>query len=227
VTLGLQVGNVPELTTEPAYKPVVFDVDALVGAALRNRAEVVIEDLAVEDASAALRISRSDRKPALDVFGSSTTRADGEGGTDWTVGIRTSIPVGSWALSEAVRSAQRGWLLAQRGREEARQRITTEVRETARGLRSQEERIGILEKSLEVAREKLRLADVSVEEGIGLYRDKIEAQEQVTAAERDLLDAQISYYFGVLRLRRAVGGDVLQGLEQETVESAAAPPAAP
>jgi len=221
-TLGLTVGATPELTSWPLYKPAALDMDALTQEALRNRAEVVIADLGLEDAAAALRISRSNRRPALDLFGSTTSSTDGDSGADWTLGIQTTIPIGSRALTEAVRSAERGLLLAQRGRAELRQSITTEVGENVRGLQSQEERIVILQQSLDIAREKLRLATISVDEGIGVYRDKIEAQEQVTAAERDLLDAQIAYYFGVLGLRQAVGRDVLQGLEQEVAEAAAA-----
>jgi len=224
-TLGLQVGTTPELTTKLAYSPVSLEVEALVSEALGNRAELAIEELALQDAQAAVRLSRNRRSPALDLFGSSSSPfSGGNGETEWTVGIQTRVPINSRALDEAVRLAERERLLAQRSQTEVKQSIATQVRSRVHALESQQATVQILEQSLEVAREKLRLADISVEEGVGLYRDKIEAQDEVTSAERDLIDAQIRHYFVVLDLRRAVGRNVLEGLPGETqaVEPAAA-----
>lgn len=224
-TLGLQVGATPELTTQLRYKPAQVNLEALVPEALRSRPELKIEELTLEDARADLRLARNRRRPSLDLFGSTSQPVGGANdSTEWRLGIQTSIPLNSRSLDEAVHQAERGWLLAEREQSELRQSITTQVRSEARALQSQQANLEILRQSLEVAREKLRLADISVEEGVGVYRDKIEAQEQVTAAERDLLNAQIQYYFTVLGLRRAVGQDVLQGLADET--QAAGPPAA-
>ena len=223
-TLGLQVGTVPELTTQLGYKPSQVDLEAVVAEALSSRAELKIEQLALEDTSVALRLARNARRPSLDLFGSTLQPVSGgNNGTEWTLGIQTSIPINSRSLNEAVYRAERDWLVAERGQTELRQSIATEVRRQAHALQSQQANLEILRQSLDVAREKLRLADISVEEGVGVYRDKIEAQEQVTAAERDLLNAQIQYYLTALALRRAVGRDVLQGLAEETAP--AQPPA--
>lgn len=217
-TLGLKVGAMPRLTTRVAYKPVALDAEALVAEALGKRAELKIQELALEDTKAALRITRNRSRPSLDLFGSTVEPlSGGNGGTEWTLGIRTSIPINSRALREAVREAERAWLVAQRDYAELRQSVAAQVRREVHALRSQQATLDIVRQSLEVAREKLRLAVISVEEGVGVDRDKIEAQDEVTDAERDLVDAQIEYYFGVIALRKAVGRDVLEGLSEETV----------
>jgi len=218
--LGLQVGTTPELTTRVVYKPLKVDAEVMASDALSRRPELVIEELDLQDAQAALMLSRNRSKPSLDLFGSAHEPLGGaDNETEWTVGIQTSIPINSRSLAEAVRRSERNWLLAQRGRTELRQSVVTQVRRQVHALGSQQASLDILQQSFDLAREKLRLAEVSVEEGVGVYRDKIEAQDEVTAAEGDLLDAQIGYYFSVLDLRRAVGQDVLQGLAEETREA--------
>lgn len=237
-TLGLQVGVTSELTTRVVYKPVTLDTNALVSEAFDKRAELRIRQLTLEDASAALRISRNRRKPSLDLFGSTLQPFNGgDNSAQWTLGVQTNIPINSRALDEAVREGQRAWLVAQRDYTELRQSIATQVRDQARSIQSQQATLDILRQTLEVAREKLRLAVVSVEEGVGVDRDKIEAQDEVTNAEQDLVAAETAYYFNVLGLRKAVGRNVLEGLSQETAPAETrpaqpepqgpAPPAAP
>jgi len=216
-TLGLQVGAGPALTTRVVYRPVTLETEALVSEALAKRAEVRIRELVLEDTRAAVRLSRNRRRPSLDLFGETVRPLEGDGNaTEWTLGVQTSIPIGSRRLGEAVRQAERSWLVAQRGYTELTQNVSTQVRREVHALESQQANLDILRQTLEVAREKLRLAAISVEEGVGVDRDKIEAQDEVTNAERDLVDAETDYYFGVLDLRRAVGRDVLEGLAGET-----------
>ena len=219
-TLGLQVGTMPQLTTRVVHKPLKPDVESLVPEAFSKRPELAIEELDLQDAQAALRLSRNRSKPSLELFGSAHEPLGGaDNETEWTVGIQTSIPINSRSLAEAVRRSERAWLLAQRGYTELRQGVVTQVRQRVRGLESQQATLEILRQTLEVAREQLRLAEISVEEGVGQYRDKTEAQDAVTTGEQNLLNAQIQYYFSVLDLRRAVGQDVLQGLAEETQEA--------
>jgi outer membrane protein TolC len=218
-TLGLEVGTTPEFTTGVVYKPVTLDTGGLVAEALDKRGELKARELTLEDTSAALRIRRNRRKPSLDLFGSTVQPlSGGNNGTEWTLGIQTQIPINSRSLDEAVREAERAWLVAERDYTELRQSVATQVRQEIHSLESQKATLDILRQTLEVAREKLRLAVISIEEGVGVDRDKIEAQDEVTNAEHDLVDAEISYYFGVLGLRRAVGRDVLAGLAAETTQ---------
>jgi outer membrane protein TolC len=207
--LGLEVGGMPELVTPVPYDPQSLDVAALTAQALESRPDLLLADIAIEDAEAALRISRSERLPSLDLFGGWWEQRNGIEERSWNVGLDLSIPIGSRSLTEAVNQARWDLLVSQQGRETLVQQVVADVRTEARAAEAARANIDIAESSVELAERSIEIAQRMVEEGLGTNRDLLDAQDDLRQSQRSLVNSQISYYLALVRLRVALGLDLL------------------
>ncbi len=207
--LGLEVGGMPELVTPVPYDPRPLDAAALTAQALESRPDLLLADIAVEDAEAALRISRSERLPSLDLFGGWWEQRNGVEERSWNVGLDLSVPIGSRSLTEAVNRARWDLLVSQQARETLVQQVTADVRSEVRAAEAARANIDIAESSVELAKRSIEIAQRMVEEGLGTNRDLLDAQDDLRQSQTSLVNSQISYYLALIRLRVALGLDLL------------------
>jgi outer membrane protein TolC len=209
VLLGLQVGGLPELVTTVAYAPEALDPLALTAQALETRPDLRLADLSIEDREAVVRIARSFRLPTLDLFADWTRQRDGLEERSWLVGLDLSVPIASRSLSEAVRQASWDLLVSKQAKEELKQRIVADVRRQVRAAGAARANVDIAEKGLEVAKRSLFIAQRMVEEGLATNRDVLDAQDEIRRSESQLATSKIDYYLSLVRLRVAIGEDVM------------------
>jgi outer membrane protein TolC len=210
--LGLEVGGMPELVTPVPYDPQSLDAGPLTAQALESRPELQLADISIEDAEAALRISRSERLPSLDLFGGWSQQRNGLEERSWNVGLDLSIPIGSRLLTEAARQAQWGLLVSQQERETLVQQVVADVRGEIRAAEAARANVDIAEEGVQLAERSIEIAQRMIEEGLGTNRDLLEAQDELRRSERSLVSGQISYYLSVVRLRAALGLDLLPAI---------------
>ncbi len=209
VLLGLQVGGLPELVTGVSYQPQELNLDHALSQALALRPDLRLADLALEDREAALRISRSQHLPTLDLFGGLSRQRDGVENRSWNAGLELSVPIASSSLREAVRQAQWSLLVSQQAREDLRQQVIADVRAQVRAAGAARDNVDIATQSLELSRRSLYIAQRMVDEGLRTNRDLLDAQDDLTRSEISLVTSKIGYYLALIRLRVAIGQDVL------------------
>lgn len=224
VLLGMRVGGQPRLTTMVSYQPQEANLEEAVAKALELRPELQLARLSIEDREAALRISRSQRLPRLDLFGGwrrASAAGPDEDDQSWNVGLELSVPVASRALQEAVRQAYWGLLLARRELEDERQGVVSEVRAQVRAAQAARANTDIALESVALSRRSLQVAQRLVEEGIRTNRDLLDAQDDLTRNEISLVTSKIGYYLASVRLRQAMGLDLAADLPTEIVPAPA------
>ncbi len=212
--LGLQVGGMPELTTSVVYAPETLDPEALTVQALQSQPDLRLADLSIEDREAVLRIARSLRLPTLDVFGDWARTRDGVEERSWDVGLQVSVPIASRSLSEAVHQARWDLLVSEQSRETLKQQVIADVRRQARAAEAARANVDIAAQGVEVANKSMFIAQRMVEEGLTTNRDVLDAQDEIRRSESQLVSSKISYYLALVRLRVAVGQDVMAGIEE-------------
>jgi outer membrane protein TolC len=206
--LGVQVEGSPKLVTEVGYEPAPQDVRAAVEYALENRPELRVSDLTIQDREAALRIARSQRLPALNLFGGLEASEFNFSQQAWSVGLQATVPIGARALRETYNQSEWALLVAEQSQEDLQQQIIAEVRRQARAAEAARANVDIAAKAVEVAQESLRLAQRLVEEGLDTNRNVLDAQNDLTAARTTLVTSKNNYYLAMVSLRRAMGMDV-------------------
>jgi outer membrane protein len=227
--LGVQVEGSPKLVTEVAYQPSPQDVESAVDYALENRPELRVSDLTIQDREAALRIARSQRLPALNLFGGLEASEFNFSQQAWSVGLQATLPIGARGLQETYNQSEWALLVAEQSQENLQQQIVAEVRRQARAAEAARANVDIAAKAVEVAQESLRLAQRLVEEGLDTNRNVLDAQNDLTAARTTLVTSKNNYYLAMVSLRRAMGMDVGELIPASTAAPAngtgAAPPA--
>lgn len=216
--MGFRPGATPELTTAISYTPREYDEAALVQTALANSTTLGRLALSRQDAEAARRIARSEWRPDLvasvgindlgETIGGTTQ------GTGWFTGLRVEIPLRERRREEDVKHSERLLSVLEQEIVATRDQVTQEVQRQVRAAGSSRARIDIGQQAVELARKNREAAQGMYDEGLSDYLRVLDAEDRLVEAERSLLQEQVQYFLTAVRVRRALGEDITQGLPE-------------
>jgi len=214
--MGLLPGATPELTTAVTYSAQEYDEAALVETALVNSTELGRLELSRQDAIADLRIARSEDRPdvvaEVGAISPGETTSETSPGTGWFAGIRAELPLLDRRREEGVASAERALAVLDQSIVATRDRVAQEVQRQVRAAVSSQAQIDIGEQSVALARKSREAAQGMYDEGLSDYLRVLDAEDKLVEAERLLLQEHVQYFLTTVRLRRALGEDITQGL---------------
>jgi outer membrane protein TolC len=200
---AIAVQAVDTLPAEPGA------VDALIGAAQAHRPEFVAQQATIAAAEASERASAWRWSPTLSAFGNvrlqNYTGFSGDKYA-WALGLELD-----WVVFDGgVRDAQRHLADAQRREAEARlelihDSVSDEVANAHGSLATKRKGVGSAQRSVELARETLRLVRAQYEAGAVKQLDVLQAQDVLVSAEVALAQAHFDVALADLQLRRAAG----------------------
>jgi outer membrane protein TolC len=124
----------------------------------------------------------------------------------WTGLVTISYPLGNKALGSAYRRSQIVHQQSERILDDVERQVVLEVRSAIRFLRNNVERLGILEKNIAGARDKLEFATVNFQLGRASNMDITDAQKDLLDAEVDWVNEVIDYRVQLARLEQLLGG---------------------
>jgi outer membrane protein TolC len=206
--LGLQIGGNPKLVTQLPGQAALTDVDEATRIALEKRPAIYLTSLDLENAEIALRLARNSTLPSLAAAGALHHYTDGDTSRSWDIGLQLSVPIGSRALSEAVKHAEWALLLARQQQEYQRQEITLEIRSQVRQAESARTNVEYAIKGMEMATRQMKSAQRMVDEGLSTNRELLEAQDALAQSENNVENLKIQYYLAIINLHRAMGMDI-------------------
>ena len=216
--MGFHPGATPELTTPILYSPQEYDEAALVKTALSNSTELGRLELSRQDAQAACRIARSEALPDVTATLGLTDLGETEGGVrvdrGWLGGVSVQMPLFDRRRREDVARAERGLNVLDQRILAVRDAVTQGVQRQVRAAASSRARIDIGEQSAALARKSREGAQGMYDEGLSDYLRVLDAEDRLVEAERSLLQEQVQYFLTTVRVRRAVGEDITQGLPE-------------
>lgn len=192
-----------ELPAEPGA------FDTLVGEARSRRPELAAERATIAAAQANARASAWRWSPTLSAFGNlrgqNYTGFSGDKYA-WAVGVQLD-----WLVFDGgVRDAQRHVAEAQRREAEARLELLTdtvsdEVANARGSVDTKRKGVGAAQRSVQLARETLRLVRAQYDAGTARQLDVLQAQDVLVGAEVALAQAHFDVALADLQLRRASG----------------------
>ena len=214
--MGFVPTGTPELTTSIAYKPQEYDEAALIPVALADSTQLGRLELSRQDTAAALRVARSERLPDVIASAGVTDLGDTLNGvpvsTGWFSGIRVEVPLWDRRRTENAGHAERTLSVLEQRTVAARDQVSQEVQRQIRAATSSRARIAIGEQSVTLARKNREAAQGMYDEGLSDYLRVLDAEDRLVEAERSLLQEQVQYFLTTVRVRRALGEDITQGL---------------
>ncbi|HMG21840.1 MAG TPA: TolC family protein, partial [Kofleriaceae bacterium] len=183
--------------------------DELVGEARAHRPELAAQRATIAAADASARASAWRWSPTLSAFGNlrgqNYTGFSGDKYA-WAVGVQLD-----WLVFDGgVRDAQRHVAEAQRREAEARlellaDTVSDEVANARGSLDTKRKAVAAAQRSVELARETLRLVRAQYEAGTARQLDVLQAQDVLVGAEVFLAQAHFDVALADLQLRRAAG----------------------
>jgi outer membrane protein TolC len=217
LAIGAGVGETPELVdTVPDEMPQIPSLEEALNIALKNRPELVVSDLQIEDQQRLLAIAKDQLRPGLDAvaqFNSASTNEGFLSGSAFNTGtliagLQYRLPLDKRALIEQQQTAEINLEILKRLREYQLQSIAEEVGRAYRTYQSEKTSLEIYLNNLKTAQENLTLANRMMEEASGTNRDVLDAQAALTQTEANILSAKTGLYLAVLNLKNVMGEDL-------------------
>ena len=214
--MGFVPTGTPQLTTTISYQPQDYNEAELVPVALANSTELGRLELSRDDSLAELRIARSQRLPDLVASAGVTDLGDTLNGTPvttgWFTAVQVQVPIWDRRRTESADRARRALEVLDQQRIRARDQVSQGLQQQIRAALSSRARIDIGEQSVALARKSREAAQGMYDEGLSDYLRVIDAEDRLVQAERSLLNEQVQYFLTTVRVRRALGEDITQGL---------------
>jgi outer membrane protein TolC len=126
----------------------------------------------------------------------------------WQTLLTFSYPLGNKPLGAAYQRARLVHQQSLRLLEDTQRQVTLEVRSATRALENNIERLGILKKNIEGARNKLEFASVNFQLGRASNLDVTDAQKDLLDAETDYINEVIDTRVQISKLEALLGGSI-------------------
>ncbi len=216
--IGLPANDGYDLTDEVPFSPAApLTMEDALGQAFKQRADLKAADAQVHAAERAHAAARAERYPSLGVtadyggIGVNPSQLE----TTYTATASLKIPI--WQGGRAEGDIQQSdATLAQRRAEyeDLKGQIESDVRSAYLDLQAAASQVEVAQRNAQVTREALELTRQKVEAGVVDNVTFVQAQEQVTSADFDLINGVFAFNIAKLSLARAMGraSDALPGL---------------
>lgn len=177
--------------------------------AFEKRADYLSAQKAVEQAKVNVRTATYQRLPSLGLsgnYGLASQKFDDDNKQEqWGVTIGASMPI-----FDLRTGADRRIALSRLRQQEARVhalelQISSELRFAVQDAASRNAQIVVAEKSVNLAKEELRLAQQRYQQGVADNREIVEAQTRLAVAEDNFVEAVFQYNLSRVELARAKG----------------------
>jgi len=197
----------------------IFDMGRLIEAALKNRPDYQAAKDRLEAQTLRVAVAKAGHLPSINLVGTYGVRnapspADVGKNTESTedigsVGVFLSVPLFEGGRVSAKVREESALLAAARDRlKKMELQIRQETEAAALDVLSNTARFKATEKSIEQAKESLRIESMKYELGKGSITDLLDAQAALLQAETSNCRSCIDYHISIARLKLATGGSL-------------------
>jgi outer membrane protein len=181
--------------------------------ALGHRNEIAALDLATKIAQSNVNLMRSRFMPSVvltaNYLASNPNPYNGftnEFGFDWNVGVVVHVPIFHWGeRRQTLRAAQAEQKVASLNMEEAKEKITLQVRQAMFKVNEANRRVSMTQKSIDRAQENLKVASDGFKEGVLSASDVLEAQALWQSSISENIEARNEAMLSESNLKKVLG----------------------
>lgn len=190
--------------------PLEIPYGAAIDLAFKNRLDLRIAEARVEDAQRLIVVGADRFKPGLNLRLTGSTSGEKPGDLDaghgnYAAALLLDLPLSRTPEGIAYRQSLIALEAAVRAVQELEDNIKLAVRTRLRTLHEARESLHIQTLSLQLARRRVRGADLNLQAGRIPIRDLLDAQEDLLSAQNALTAAAINYRLAELDLQRDLG----------------------
>jgi len=217
VLLGLDTKEKVELTDEVVYQPSeeIIKEEGLpkfIETAVKNRPDLRVQQIRVEDADRTLRIARRNLLPGLD--SSFQYGVNNVGGLNeslaantknWSVGLTLSYPLPITSTKISIEQNAVALGREERTLVERKEGINRDIKTDVRNVVKSQEQIEIVKGEIESAEKKLKIANFRFDRGLASNFDIVDAENNLIQARQNLTKTIVDYLIAKSQLKRDMG----------------------
>jgi outer membrane protein TolC len=193
------------------------DVEESIEKALERRPDYVGQDYLIRAIEKGIGIARAGRLPSLYFTASLNWEASIDdmwpGGDDWirssSLGLNLSFPIFDGLESSGkVKKAKADYIKGSLEKQQIEDAIRIEVEEAIGSIEEAKKRLQWGQKTIDLAEEGLRVANLRFKNGIGTQLEILSAQQALTQAKTNYVQAIYDYQVSLAKYDKAVGFDL-------------------
>ena len=213
VMLGFGPQDDVEIDSDLTYNEFTVDQDQAILMAMTNRLDLAQSRDEIEVAERKVRVAKNNTLPQLDLVlgyaqsgtGSSFSDSTGLRDSTWTLGLATSTDIRRTAERARYEQSKLDFEARKRNNQLLQDTLVREVKDAIRRLDVSRKRIDIQKAEMDQAQQKLRLAKIKFDRGLGDNFDLITAEEEVLRAQSAHIAAVTDYIVSQVEVKRALG----------------------
>lgn len=206
--LGYKENSSPELTTPLKEKPFALpEASSVASTAIANRSELAQADVEIKKTEEGLRLAENQYMPRVDAFGNYGLSAEtlGVDSTDWTVGVRVSLPLLDFGRSPRIDQARAAQSGAKAARDGKKEQIAFEAISAYKKFIAAKDRLTVAAGAVAQAAEALRITSDRYQVGLNNISDVLRAESAVLRAKMGEAAARYNIYVGYAEFLHATG----------------------
>ena len=213
VLLGFAPQDDVEIDADLSYNEFTVDENQAILMALSNRLDLAQSRDEIKIAERKLRVAKNNTLPQLDLVLGYTQSGTGQSFSDttglrdssWTVGLSTSSDIRRTTERAHYEQSKLDLVARTRNNELMQKTVMREVKDALRRLDASRKRIDVQKSEMDQAQQKLALAKIKFDRGLGDNFDLITAEEEVLRAQSAHLAAITDYIVAQVEVKRALG----------------------
>ena len=187
-----------------------------------NRPEMKLKSLGIDINQWEIQMAKSGYRPSVDFFGSLSYRSNNLANMlsqkqhNWNTGIAINIPIFEGFSTKAkVDAARARYAQGKIDKDNLIDAISVEVRKACLDLKKSAAIIGSQRANLFEAKEALRIAEVSYQNGVAINLDVLDSQVSLAQIQTNLASGIYDYLMALAYLDRSIGKSMLNGTRVE------------
>lgn len=179
----------------------------VVATALKGRPELALEELSVRQSGEGVRLADNQYLPRADLFGSYGMSDNNLGveSTDWTVGVKVSMPIFDGGRAARVSQATAAEVAARAGKRASEDRVKVEAHAAHRRFGAAREKLAVAASAVGQAEEAHRIVEDRYQVGLTTVTEVLRAGNALLAARLGVVMARYGVYVGYAEFLRACG----------------------
>jgi len=220
--LGFKMQVSVKLKDTLTYSPVNIREGDFLRQAYLGKPEMILRSLGVDISRWSIEMARSGWRPQVNAnagysfTSNNTANMLNNRHNLWNIGVSVTIPLfDGFSTKAKVDEAKAKYEQANLEKENLSDQIAVEVRRACLDLQEAEAIIGSQKDNIEEAKEALRIAGVSYDNGVGTNLDILDAQVSLSQIEQNLAEGIYDYQMAHAYLDRTMGKSFIEEAKNE------------
>lgn len=220
--LGFKMQVSVKLKDTLTYSPINIKERDFLSQAYLGKPEMILRSLGIDISRWSIEMARSGWRPQVNAnagysfTSNNTANMLNNRHNLWNIGVSVTIPLfDGFSTKAKVDEAKAKYEQANLEKENLSDQIAVEVRRACLDLQEAEAIIGSQKDNIEEAKEALRIAGVSYDNGVGTNLDILDAQVSLSQIEQNLAEGIYDYQMAHAYLDRTMGKSFIEEAKNE------------